>query len=344
MLMFAVLDPLAFEKDNFDNPAYSLQIKIFLKGVLSNGVLILDPNSQLKEKIMSLIEVVPIKYRQQVNILLEEIFIKNKKRKTICCHQKAFSNKNISDLREIVAVIKDHCSLDAIITNQKGNLYLATKGISVSDVVTLESYDESSFEEKRKRFFEEMPSMDSLPIEEFNEVIIRIVKFARWIRFFDPYIGKGTNVQSFYKGIEHILNLWNDYGYFISQNNLLVEIIASDVMDDDRRPIEAIKNGYEIVESQLLKKLKRKFPEFKIELSIKDDTKTRIMHARYLQTQISNIQFDPGFDIFSNLNNSDKELRRLLVKIDNGGSEHLKECRQLPEIISTTNKNSSTES
>lgn len=344
MLMFAVLDPLAFEKDNFDNPAYSLQVKIFLKGVLSNGVLILDPNSQLKEKIMSFIEVVPIKYRQEVNILLEEIFLKNKKKKTICCHQKAFLNRNISDLREIAVAIKDHCNLDAIITNEKGKLYLATKGMPISDVVTLESYDESNFEKKRKRFFGEMPSMDSLPVEEFNEVIIRVVKFARWIRFFDPYIGRGTNVQSFYKGIEHILSLGKDSSYFISQGNILVKIIASDVMDDDRRPIEAIENGYEIVKSQLLEKLKRKFPDFKIELIIKDDTKTRIMHARYLQTQISNIQFDPGFDIFKNLNNSDKELRRLFVKIDNGSSEHLNECLQLPEIISTTNKNSSTES
>lgn len=344
MLMFAVLDPLAFEKDNFDNPAYSLQIKIFLNGVLSNGVLILDPNSRLRQEIMSLIVFVPIKYRQEVNILLEEIFIKNKKKKTICCHQKAFSNRNTSDLREITVAIKDHCNLDAIITNEKGKLYLATKGMPISDVVTLESYDESNFEKKRKRFFGEMPSVDSLPVEEFNEVIIRVVKFARWIRFFDPYIGRGTNVQSFYKGIEYILSLWKDSSYFISQDKILVEIISSDSIDDDRRPIEAIKNGYEIVKSQLLEKLKRKFPDFKIELIIKDDTKTRIMHARYLQTQISNIQFDPGFDIFSNLNNSDKELRRLLVKIDNGGSEHLKECRQLPEIISTTNKNSSTES
>lgn len=330
MLMFAVLDPLAFEKENFDNPTYLLQIKIFLKGVLSNGLLILDPNGQLREKIMSLIPLVPIKYRQQVNILVEEIFIKNKKKKTICCHQKAFSNKNIPDLREMAVAIKNHCGVDAIITNEKGKLYLATKGISVSDVVTLESYDESEFEKKRNWFFGEMPPIDSVP-EQFEGIIVRIVKFARWLCFYDKQINKG-NPFPFRKGIEYILRQWKQHGYFASRQNLteklVVDIITGDVISD-RRPLEVIKGDYEKVKSNLLEPLKRIFPDFQINLSLKNDANTRITHARHLQTQGVNIFIDLGFDIF---HPNTTTLRRLILKIDNGSSVHLKEYRELPEI------------
>lgn len=52
------------------------------------------------------------------------------------------------------------------------------------------------------------------------------------------------------------------------------------------------------------------------------------MHARYLQTQVVNVYIDPGFDIFR----PDGTLKRLILKIDNGISAHLKECRDLPEV------------
>lgn len=323
MLMSAVLDPLAFEKENFENPIYYLQAKEFLRRLQENGILILDPDGKLKNKLLDIVERLPTKFGQEIGILTVEIF-KTKKRTVSCLHSPTFIKSNLS-FPELALMVRTQCGADAVITNEKGKVELINKGTATSNIVTLDLYLESEFEKKRKKFFGEMPNMDSIPTE-FQEAIIRIIKFSKWLRFYDKQISKANNIKHFRKGIEYILEQWEKAGYFTSQEKVTVEIITGHEIHHSYH-LEEVESNYQKINSELVGQLKKRFPKYEIILSMKDDTKG-IMHARHLQAQVVNVQFDPGFDIFR----PDGTLKRLFLKVDKGSSEHLKECRQLPEI------------
>lgn len=232
MLMSAVLDPLAFEKENFENPIYYLQAKEFLRRLQENGILILDPDGKLKNKLLDIVEKLPTKFGQEIGILTVEI-LKTKKRTVSCLHSPTFINNNLS-FPELALMVRTQCGADAVITNEKGKVELINKGTHAPNIVTLDLYLESEFEKKRKKFFVDMPNMDNLETGEFDDVIIRIVKFSKWLRFYDQYIGKGANTMHFRKGIEYILELWKRHGHFASQKGLIVDIIAGDVISTHR--------------------------------------------------------------------------------------------------------------
>ena len=325
MLMYVVLDPLVFEKENFENPVYYPQAITFLRGLQANGLLILDPNGQLKNKLIDIIEVLPTKFGQEINILVTEI-LKTKKKSITCTHN-TISAKRTSDVLEIAIMIRDGCKLDALVTSNKRRQELVNRGLSTSNTVFLESYIESDFEKKRIKFSQEMPNMDSLPIDEFEDVIIRIIKFSRWLRFYDKQISKANNIKHFRKGIEYVLEQWEKVGYFTSQEKVTVEIITGHEIHHNYQ-LEEVERNYQKINSELIGQLKKRFPKYEISLSMKDDTKG-IMHARHLQVQVTNVYVDPGFDMFR----PNGTLKRLFLKIDNGSSGHFEECHKLPEIV-----------
>ncbi len=79
MLVSAILDPAAFDADHFNaNALYRIQAEDFLFGIEKNGVLILDENNRLRDALAQRIEKIPIKFRQKLQILIEELLLKKR--------------------------------------------------------------------------------------------------------------------------------------------------------------------------------------------------------------------------------------------------------------------------
>ena len=49
--------------------------------------------------------------------------------------------------------------------------------------------------------------IDTLPKSEVEDILIRSIRFAKWLRFYDAYIGAGKQYKSFPQGVLNIFYL-----------------------------------------------------------------------------------------------------------------------------------------
>ena len=162
----------------------------------------------------------------------------------------------------------------------------------------------------------------------------RSVRFAKWLRFYDAYIGTGNNTSRFRKGIEYILDLWQQHGFFVVQQGMgSVEIYtgpAEQVWGDDEDHVKESKlkrnqENHRKVIRELVEPLDNQFP-WPVKLFVKAD-RDGIFHARYLEAQHAIVRIDRGFDLFK----QNGEFRRNFLTLNMAESSHLRECRDLPD-------------
>ena len=316
MLVSAVLDPSALDAEYFD-ALYTIQAVDFLKGIQRNGLLIVDSENRLRDALVAQIKSLPIKPQQRLRFLIQELLLKKKSKRVIACFV-SLSDMSSTGLLDLAYHLKKDTEADALIVSEKSLEILKTERKYDQDIIPLSEYRDSDFEEYRQGYDSQAGPIDKLPKAEAEEIIIRSVRFTKWLRFYDPYIGRGNNTSDFQKGIEYILSLWYEHGFFASQQGIgSVEIFACrgrDVRDQSQRIVQ-----------EFITPLRQQFP-WPINFSIKHDTK-RIFHARYLETQHAVIRVDHGFDLF----NQNNEFRRNFFTLHMAEGSHLKECRDLPD-------------
>ncbi|MBI5375912.1 MAG: hypothetical protein HZA77_10785 [Candidatus Schekmanbacteria bacterium] len=330
--MTAVVAPSAFCKDNYDLPGYRENAEMFLRGIRSNGLLIVDPDGFLKDNLISEIKTLPIKYKTKINILMEEL-LKNKRKHFVNCNDKGLESFKKNNLLNLAYNVNSICNTDSLILSEMDREEIQKKNPDFK-TMTLNGYIYSEFEENRRWLMEDVPPIDQLDKKKLAEIITRSIRFAKYLRFYDKQIGRGKNTSHFRKGIDFILNLWLTNGYFAVQNDLEVEVITCQkeiIYDDEPASKQSEKKNsnqeaYNKVMKELIKPLQEKF-KWKIKLLVKED-KSGIFHARHLEAQPAVVLFDRGFDLFMP---DGETIKRNIIKIDNGCFEHLKECQKLDE-------------
>ena len=333
MLVSAVLDPSAFEADCFDD-LYTIHAEDFLKGIEKNGLLIVDSGRRLQDALRDRVRspALPIAYQKRLQILVEEL-LKNRKRRIVECPT-APNSTSSGNLLGIACDLKTETETDGLIVGSENFEELRFNPKYSDGIVSLSTYRDSDFEKLRERYFDGLEPIDMLSESKVKDVITRSVRFSKWLRFYDAYIGSGDNTSHFRKGIEYILNLWREHGFFATEQGIgSVEIFtcpAEQIRDDEtdsakESKLERNQENYQKVVRELVEPLNEDFP-WSIKLSVKDDPDS-IFHARYLETQHAIIRIDRGFDLF----NQDNEFRRNFFTLNMAESSHLKECRDLPD-------------
>ena len=319
MLMSAVLDPSAFDVEDFDE-LYMIQAEDFLRGIWRNGVLIVDSKRKLQEELFKKVESLPIK-GNRLQILLTDLL--KEKSKRVPVHSVSSSSVLSTNLLDLMCHLKTQTEADILIVGDKDFEELRFNPKYRNHIFPLSKYRDSDFEKERQRYCDGLGRIDKLSISEVDEIIIRSIRFSKRLRFYDAYIGTGSNTSGFREGIEYILSLWKEHGFFPSQEGIgEVEIFtcAEHVAKDD------IGNVKRKINQELIKQLKEKFPHWwQIKLFVKDDP-DGIFHARYLETEHVIIRVDRGFDLFK----SRRKFYRNFFTINMSESSHLEECRKLP--------------
>ena len=332
MLLSAVVDPAAFDESCFLIPGYKEHANFLLRAIRSNVVLLIDPNCQLKTKLISKVQGLPVRHGQSLQIQLVEL-LKQGNRRFVCCKPCDCSHSGDIDLLRVASQISDRCRVDGLVVGTQTKESLAASGYSGNSIVYLKDYSDSDFERLRHRFMEQLPPLDMLVIGEAGEIVSRPLRFTKWIRFYDKQIGSGSNTSHFRKGIEYVLGKWRAEGYFASDPGGVVEIItveADPVRSGDDSHVQGQKRernkvAYEKIKSELVDRIRSKYP-WDIKLYVKQDL-NGIFHARHLQTQSSIILFERGFDLFK----PGGDLKRNILKVDNGSADHLSQCSSLQE-------------
>ena len=330
MLMSAVLDPSAFDAEYF-NDLYRIQAEDFLRGIWRNGVLIVDSERKLQEELFKKAEFLPIK-GNRLRTLLTDLL--KEKSKRVAVPSVSPSNVSSADLLDLTCHLKRDTEPDGLIVGNENFEKLRFDPEHRHGIVPLSEYRDSNFEEERQRYCDGFGPIDTLARSEVDEIIIRSIRFSKWLKFYDAYIGTGENTSHFRKGIEYILSLWREHGFFASQQGVgSVEIFtcpAEQIRDDEtdsatESKAERNQENYQKVVRELIEPLNEDFP-WRIKLSVKDDP-DGIFHARYLETQHAIIRIDHGFDLFK----PNGEFRRNFFTLNMMESSHLRECRNLPD-------------
>ena len=332
MLVSAVLDPSAFDAEYFDD-LYAIHAEDFLQGIWRNGVLIVDSKRKLQEELFKKAESLPSK-EKRLQILLTDIL--KEKSKRVHVSSVLPSNASSVDILDLTRHLKAHTEADILIVGNKDFEELRFNPKYSDHIFPLSKYRDSDFEKERQRYYDGLGPIDTLSKSEVEDIIIHSVRFTKSLRFYDAYIGSGENTSRFRKGIEYILTLWKEHGFFAAEQGIgRVEIFtcpAEQIRDDEtdsakESKLERNQESYQKVVRELIEPLNSDgdFP-WPIKLSVKDDP-DGIFHARYLETQHAIIRIDRGFDLF----NQDNEFRRNFFTLNMAESSHLKECRDLPD-------------
>lgn len=334
MLVSAVLDPSAFDPVHFDE-VYRIHAEDFLMGIERNGVLIVDSENRLRDALVKRVESLPIKYGQRLRILIEELLLKKKSKRVVPC--RVSPNAALSeDFFELTRQLKTLTKADALIATSQNLRTLKFNQQHGAGIVPLSKYRDSGFEKERQRYYERVGPIDTLPSSEVGDIIIRSVRFAKWLRFYDAYIGTGNNTSRFRKGIAYILSIWKEHGFFSSQQGIgevqIFTCSAEKIRDDETDSARESKLGrnqekYRKVIREFIEplNLNENFP-WPIKLFVKNDPDS-IFHARYLETQHAIIRIDRGFDLF----NRENGFRRNFFTLNMAENSHLRECRDLPD-------------
>ena len=332
MLMSAVLDPSAFDVEDFDE-LYTIQVEDFLRGIWRNGVLIVDSERKLQRELFEKAESLPGTGKwERLRILLTDLL--KEKSKRVAVRLVSLSNTSSDNLLEIACNLKTETETDGLIVGSENFGKLRFHPEHRHGIVPLPEYRDSDFEKERQGYCDGLGPIDVLSRLEVDNIVTRSVRFTKWLRFYDAYIGSGDNTSHFRKGIEYILNLWREQGFFATEPDIgSVEIFtcsAEQIRDDEtdsakESKLERNQEKYQKVVRELVEPLSEDFP-WPIKLSVKNDP-DGIFHARYLETQHAIIRIDRGFDLF----NQDNEFRRNFFTLNMAESSHLKECRELPD-------------
>ena len=330
MLMSAVLDPSAFDAEDF-NDLYRIQAEDFLQGIWRNGVLIVDSERKLQEELFKKAESLPIK-GNRLRTLLTDLLKEKSKRVTV--PSVSPSNASSTDLLDLTCHLKRDTESDGLIVGDENFETLRFDPEHRHGIVLLSEYRDSDFEEERQQYCDGFGPIDMLSREKVNEIVSRSVHFSKWLRFYDAYIGTGDNTSHFRKGIKYILSLWREHGFFASQQGIgSVEIFtcgAEQIRDDEtdsakESKLDRNQESHRKVVRELVEPLNEDFP-WPIRLFVKNNS-DGMFHARYLETQHAIIRIDRGFDLF----NQEGEFQRNFFTLNMAESSHLKECRELPD-------------
>ena len=321
MLMSAVLDPSAFDKDCFDD-LYAIHAEDFLRGIWRNGVLIVDSERRLQEELFKKAESLSGTGKgKRLQILLTDLL--KDKSKRVAVPSVSLNNASLADLLDLTCALKKDTEPDGLIVADENFEKLRFDPEHRHGVVPLSEYRDSDFEKERQGYCDGLGQIDALSKSVVKDIVGHLVRFSKRLRFYDPYIGTGKNTSGFRRGIEYILSIWEERGFFASQQGIgeveiytCAEHVPNDEMDDVKRKINRV----------LMDRLKERFPDWwQIKLFVKEDPDS-IFHARYLETQHVIIRVDRGFDIFK----QNDEFWRNFFTLNMAESSHLRECRELP--------------
>lgn len=321
MFVAAVLDPSVLSNEYFALDGYKSQAKQLLRGIQENGMLIFDPQNKLRTDVERALINLPTRYNQELLIRWEELQ-KNKQKRLVSCCNRRFMATSQSDTNQIVHQLASSCDVDAVFTSNQ----------SIPKNLSLQDYDNSLFEEKRRNFFAGSLPIDQITKNDVQDLLVRSVRYAKWIRFYDKQLGRGERIKAFYSGVEYILDLWLQHGHF-PELGRKVEIYTTEKRRIEARDAPHIvankekenSNAFDIIKSRLIRPLNKKF-NWPFNLHIKKDP-GHITHARHFETQISIIRSDIGFDLL----NTDGTFKRNQFSVDNNFSDALNEYRNLPD-------------
>lgn len=317
MLICVVIDPKSFDHTLFTTSGYRLQAETLFRGLNSNGLLLTDSESRLLNNLDEQLSKLSTKDGQQLQIWFAEIR-KRPSHRLIVVDPSRCNTQHCSSLHHVACTVRATCSADTLILDDPTFEECQSRRLPCGSFTPLSRYFYSDLESKRQRFMEQPPFIDKMKSREFDDLIVRSVRFSKILRFFDKQIANGSSLGRFKAGIEKIFHLWTTSAHF-PKSYLNAELYTC--IQDTHEPESVV---YRRVLESILQPLVNKFDiPFTLYWKVDSD---RISHDRYLQSDNISLSFSKGFDFMEG-----DSLQRCKIRIDSDAAQHLAEYRKLKD-------------
>lgn len=324
MLVSTVVLPESFSAKHFADPTYHLNMEVLLRGIDTNGLVLVDAEETLYQQMCDHVEPLANLGKGKATHALFEELLKKRRQKVVRFVKTDCSFSPGRQPSDVAVCVATRCKVDALLTDLTNQAQLVSATDGFVPVIPITEYISSKVEAGRRRCVESLPSLDRMATGEFDRHIIGATRFSRWLRFYDKQIGKGTGLSRFRQGMERILQVWVDAAHF-PKNQLSIELYT--VCDESQHKQFEPPVAYNRVKGDLVEPLQQQFG-IPIKLSVKRDPDGKC-HPRHLQTQSLAIMFEKGFDILDD----NGALCRSFITTGGDFTAHLQEFRQLPEYL-----------
>ena len=318
MLISIVLDPKSFDRTLFAAPGYRDQAEILFRGLESNGLMLADSQSRLLDELDEQLSKLNTKDGQQLQIRFAELR-KRPGHRLIVVDSSVCDTQHCASTHTVACTVRSKCSGDSVIVDEPTFNAFQARNIPCHTFTPLSRYISSKLELDRRRFMEQLPSIDQMAPGEFDALIVRSLRFTKTLRFYDKQIAKGDSLGRFRDGIERILDLWSGTAHY-PRSTLKAELYTCVQKTHDPEPIV-----HQRVLDRITHPLAAKFT-MPFTLYWKEDS-ARLSHDRHLQTDNVAIYFSKGFDFIEG-----GALQRCRIQLDNGAETHLTEYRNLKDF------------
>lgn len=324
MLVSTVVLPESFSANHFADPTYHLNMEVLLRGIDTNGLILVDADEKLYRQMCDHVEsLVNVGKGKTTHALFEEILKKRRQKVVRFVKTECTYNPNLEPA-DVTAWVATRCKPDSLLTDLTNHTKMVSATGGSVPVILITDYISSTVEAERRRYVESLPSLDQMAPGEFDKLIVSATRFSRWLRFYDKQIGKGISLSRFRKGMTRILQLWVNASHF-PKGELSIDLYT--VIDESQNKQLDPSAAYYRVKGDLVEPLQEQFG-IPIKLLIKRDPDSKC-HPRHLQTQSLAVMFEKGFDILED----NGTLCRTFMTAGGDFAGHLQEFRQLPEYL-----------
>ncbi len=194
---------------------------------------------------------------------------------------------------EALSIIQDTYTPDGVVLRHERKELAAQAGIE-ANVVQFDQYHVSPFERLRKDWKNEIPEGE-LTKEKLDSLLIRAMKYSKFIRLFDRIMGKQNvkNLAKWRSSIIYILRLFKEFGVYSDRVGIPIDIVTW----TDREWGKDNLSKKQMLDDQIQKPISAEFPDFDVCVHLKARPTTDV-HARHLQTSTIVVHFDHGLDLF----------------------------------------------
>jgi hypothetical protein len=321
-----VADPTAFGPDGITDELSKREAIAFLRGIISNGVLLDEPTKELLRLAISEVSQLGTKMGQHILLLLVEIQ-KQHKKFVVTCDRTRWQQQPTSTIPEKCSALAVILKADVVVTQPTNLASVQTATGAAAEVCLLADASQSKYEASRNRLMQIHKPLDELSLTEVEEFVGRAVKYASTIRFFDfRMIGSPKRTTKFVAGMQFFITIWDRWCVAGEPASRRVEIYTL----CNTTTLNGFISGADadaLLASNIQAPLNAATLAT-VDRFVKEDRQPAIFHARGFEARLRAFTIDPGFDAVD----AGGAIRRCLLKADLAAESHFADCRKLKDL------------
>lgn len=326
MIVSAVADPTAFGPAGITDELSKREAIAFLKGIVSNGVLLDEPTQELIRSAIAEVTKLPTSMGQKIQLLLTEIKTQHKKF-VVACDKTSWLQKKATSIPEKCAAVATILQADVVVTQPDHVADIQKLAGSSPEVCLLTDTSESNYETLRIRVLQLEKPVDELSLAEVEEFLGRAFKYSSTLRFFDYLMISSNHTRYFLAGIQFIATIWRKYCIVGDASSRTIELYTVANRQGAPKGLVTAAEANTRMETSIQVPLSNAI-QANVARFIKEDVDPRIFHARGFETRFRAFTIDPGFDAIG----PSGAIRRCLLKADKAAEVHFADCRKLKDV------------